>query len=189
MSKTLTIITTATVIMYFSLLPAYAYSTLAENFLRECRTTDAAFPPENWSVDDLRIAALEVLDDIELNGGDTWPVYFCLITLGYVQYPDDIERILAYEDDRPRTVLRALCGYPDPTAINTLLAWAATDTSERELAYIGLKEINYDLLDEPDEWREIVVNELNRIREFEEIPRLIEMLDETIINIQNNSLE
>ncbi|MFH1677150.1 MAG: hypothetical protein ABIC40_09010 [bacterium] len=162
---------------------AIAYSDLADDFLLIC-STDAPFPPENWSKGDLRAAALEVLDGIETGGNDRWPLYYCLITLGYGQNPDDVQRILAYEEDMPSTVLRSLRGFPDPDAIECMLKWAASDRYQRELAFRGLGEIDFDLLEDGDEWRDKVISELLIVRKAESNSRVIESIDEAITQIQ-----
>lgn len=153
MKKITIILIFCTLIILSMLIPAGAISSRAENFLQACRTLDVPFPPKNWSNQDIRSAALEVLDAIESGKMSLWPRTFCVIALGYVSNPDDLPRILAYEDEMPDTVLQSLKGFSHPDAINYLLRHLTSDTdSTRELAVIGLAAMNFDKMDEPMVW-------------------------------------
>jgi len=135
------------------LIPAGAISTRAGDFLKACMTLDTPFPPKNWSHDDIRSAALEVLDAVEAGKISLWPRTFCVIALGYVKNPDDLPRILVYEDEMPCTVLQSLKGFAHPDAINYLIRHLTSDTdSTRELSVIGLAAMNFDTMDEPMVW-------------------------------------
>ena len=169
--------------------PAFAYSQLAEDFLTISLQTDAPFPPEHWAIEDLHAAATEVLDAYESDDGEESAVYYCLIALGHAAYPEDIHRILEYEESMTGTVLWSLRGFSVPEAVECMLRWAGTETSERELAYQGLGTIDYNQLDEPDEWRERVTDQLLELRESESIDWLIEEIDETLAEIEANALE
>jgi hypothetical protein len=145
-----------------------ALSDRAENFLKACRMYDVPFPPKNWSTDDLRSAALEVLDEIEVGQMSFWPKIFCIITLGYVKNPDDLPKILSYEDDMPSTVLSALKGFPHPDAIEFLFKYLDHERdSRRELAVKSLAAIDFNKLDEPMLWYDRVLDALTAAYERE----------------------
>jgi hypothetical protein len=161
------------------------YSPLAREFLLDAQTLDAKFPPDGWNKDNLRNAALEVLDAFEAGVQDSWVVPYCLLALGHVKNPDDVSRILAYEDVSPDDVLSALRGFPAPTAIEYLLRWADSDEPERELAYIGLGEIDFSQMDESVEWHDTVVAKLQEFRTNEDISWMRDLIDDALQKIYN----
>jgi len=179
------IITLALLILILPAMPAYALSELADDFLLECRQLDRPFPPEDWSDEDIRLASHEVLDYYEDTGEEEWAVYFCIVALGHTRVEGDVSRILDYEDTWTEAVIEALRGFPSPDAIECLLRQSVAERATfREQAYKGLGEIDFDELEEPDEWRETVIEGLLEARELEEYEPLIELIDETIESIE-----
>jgi len=166
-------------------LPSAAYSDLADDFLLQCRQLDTTFPPEDWSDEDLRTAALEILDTYEADGSNDWAVYFCLKTLGYTRNPEDIPRILNYEETMPEVVLQSLAGFPDPVAVECMLRWIESDDPlYRELAIRGIADIDLNSMDEPDVWRDRLVSALDNARESEEFDAIAELIEETIESLE-----
>lgn len=170
-----------TLCLLASATPAWAYSTLAEDFLIECRQTEAPFPPEGWSDDNLRSVALEVLEAWDPDSEDSWTIGFCLQALGCVGCEEDIDTILAYEQDLPRTVMRALRYVTHPKSIECFLRWIdAQDIPERELALMGLQNMNYDELAVADTSFAALTEKLLEAREAEPKDRLVAMIDEIL---------
>jgi hypothetical protein len=164
--------------------PLWAYSPLAEGFLIACRETEAPFPPEGWSDEDLRAAALEVLDAWDEDSEDSWAISFCLQTIGYAGYEEDIDRILAYEEDLPRSVARALRYVTHPKSIECFLRWLdAEDTPERELALMGLNSMNYEELSDAEILLNTLRTRLLEAREVEPKDRLVTLIDEILHKI------
>ena len=163
-----------------------SYSPLAEEFLLLSNQPDLSFPPEGWSDDNIRAAALEVLDIFETGLGEDWHVYYCLIALGRVKNPVDLDRILVYEETMPQTVIRAIHGFPDERAVECLLRWAKKDIPVREVAFHGLAAIDYNLLDEPEEWRTKVTSELRTVRNGEILDWLQEDIDGSLAKIDSS---
>ncbi len=165
--------------------PAEDYSPLAKAFLRDCVRTDVPFPPQEWSSDDLRAAALEVLDVYENGFGEEWTVYFCLITLGYTMKPADLPRILAYEEIVFQTVLQALRGFAHPDAIEVLLKGLKDESAaNREYALHSLMAINFRQLVYPEWWIQLVRRELIIARDNEEFDFLREEIIEAIEKLE-----
>jgi hypothetical protein len=167
------------------LIPASAMSSRAEDFLKACRTLDAPFPPKTWSNQDIRLAALEILDAIEAKQMSLWPRTFCVIALGSVKNPADLPRILAYEDEMPNTVLQSLKGFSHPDAINYLIRHLSSDEdSTRELSVIGLAEMKFDNLDEPMVWYTKVSDALKSAQKKETESWLKEDMQKAISNLK-----
>ena len=165
--------------------PVYALSDLAERFLRDATRTDVIFPPDDWSNKDLRDAALEVLDAYENGDGEDWTVYFCIVTLCHTQNEEDLHRVLAYEDKMTATVLRALRGWSAPEAIECFFRWLQSDGANfRELAIMGIGKIDFNQLDDPDEWREKAMEELIDARANEPFEPYLELIDEVVSKIK-----
>lgn len=161
--------------------PAWALSDLAEDFIFWARQPDISFPPEDWSDEDVRDGALEVLDAFENGESEDWTVHFCLIALGHTRNPEDVPRILNYEDTMTGAVLRSIRGFPAPDAIECMIRQLTAErASFRELAIKALRDVEYDLLDEPDVWRDAAVEALETSREVEEHEPLAELMDEAI---------
>ena len=181
----LSILTVASIIM-----PSFALSDRAEDFLKACRMYDVPFPPENWSKDDLRAAAIEVLDEVEAGRMSYWPKSFCLITLGYVKNPDDLPRILSYEDDMPSTVLRSLKGFSHPDAINFLIKYLDHERdSRRELAVMSLAVMDFNKLENPWDWYNKVYNELSAALKREKEDWLRKDIEKAIQNLKKPAVK
>ncbi len=166
--------------------PAIALSDLAKDFLIQCRQLDTIFPPDDFSDEDLRDAALEILDNFEENDEYGWAVFSCLTALGHVRNPDDIPRMLVYEDSMTGALLRALRGFPAPDAIDCMLRWIDTEKPGlRELSIKAIAEIDFDMLDDPDFWRELVLDELLTARESETVEVFVELLDEIVTELES----
>ena len=166
--------------------PAIALSDLANDFLIQCRQLDTTFPPDGWSDGDIRLAALEVLDNFEENDEYGWAVYSCLTALGHARNPDDIPRMLAYEDSMTGTLLRALRGFPAPDAIDCMLRWIDTEKPGlRELSIKAIAEIDFDMLDDPDFWRELVIDELLTARESETVEVFVDLIDVILTELES----
>jgi hypothetical protein len=177
----------AILLMISIISPAWAYSPQAGDFLVACRQTEAPFPPEGWSDEELRMAALEVLDAVESGSGDTWAISFCLQALGYAGCEEDIDRILAYEDELPRSVMRALRYVTHPKSIQCFLRWIdAEDTPERELALMGLQSMEYGEVKMADASIASLKTRLLEARGLETKGRLIVMIDEILQRISIN---
>lgn len=170
--------------------PAIALSDLANDFLIQCRQLDIAFPPDDWSDEDLRDAALEVLDNFEANDEYGWAVFSCLTALGHARNPDDIPRMLAYEDSMTDALLRALRGFPAPDAIDCMLRWIDTEKPGlRELSIKAIAEIDFDELDDPDYWLDMVIDELLAARENESVEVFVELIDEIVTELESGLTE
>ncbi len=171
-------------------MPAAAYTEPAEDFLQACRQPDTPFPPEDWSHEEIRDAALEVLDAFENDEEEGWVVHFCLVALGHAGFSEDLPRILAYEDTMTATVLRSLSGYPSAEAVECLLRHITSErASFRDRAIRGLMEIDFDELDDSEEWREKVSDELAVAREAEAVELLVELIDEALSVIESATEE
>lgn len=181
MKKIFLITIIASLIMGFTATPSSALSDNAERFLQSCRALDAPFPPTNWDKYDLRDAALEVLDEIESMHYDDWPVDFCLKTLGYTQFPEDVERILPYENKMTSTVLRSLTGFPSSKAIECHLRWISHEIGpRRELAIQGLADIDFKKLDNGKKWHLKVLDEIRKAKSREKVDWLIDVIDKSL---------
>jgi hypothetical protein len=177
-------------ILILSAGPAQAYSDLANRFILACRQYDTVFPPENWSNEDIRSAALEVLDGFESDGTNSWAVTFCLQALGHTRNQDDISRILVYEDRMTGSVLRALAGFPSPDAIECMIRNLDADrTSFRELAVTGLSSIDFNELDDSCGWVGKVLDALNQRRNIEPEPELVRLIEDAITGINAYDVE
>jgi len=169
---------------------ATAYSDLAEDFLLACRRLDTQFPPADWSADDLRFAALEVLDAYESDGLNDWAVYFCLVTLGYTRCAEDMPRILAYEDTMTEAVVRSLSGWPNPDAVECLLRQVESeDASYRELAVGSLAEMDFEEMEDPGVWRERVAGVLRDALAAEPFEPIAELISATLTAIESSADE
>jgi hypothetical protein len=179
----ITIITS--LIIGFSATPSSALSDNAEKFLQSCLTLDAPFPPPNWDKYDLRDAAIEVLDEIESGNFDDWPVDFCLKALGKTQFPEDVDRILPYENEMTSTVLRSLAGFPSTKAIECHLRWIGNEIGpRRELAIQGLADIDFKKLDDGKKWHAKVLDEIRKAKSREKIDGLMVVIDKSLANVE-----
>ncbi|MBU1023082.1 hypothetical protein KKB99_02240 [bacterium] len=170
-------------------IPSFALSDNAERFLRSCRALDSAFPPENWDRYDLRDAAIEVLDEIESGSYEKWPLDFCLKTLGHTQFPEDVDRILKYEDEMIYSVLRSLKGFPSGKAIECHIRWIDNKVGpKRELAIQGLADIDFRKLKEAKKWHSRVLSELNNARQRETEDWLIVEINDALAAVQSAKL-
>ncbi|MCD6217412.1 hypothetical protein J7L05_06090 [bacterium] len=189
MKKLIYISIMACFVVGFFAMPASALSHNAEKFLQACTALDSVFPPRNWDKYDLRDAALEVLDEIEdgtFNAWPTEPTDFCLKTLGYTQFPEDVDRIIAYEDDLTYSVLRSLKGFPSVKAIECHYRWLDNEIMpKRELAFQGLADIDFNKLKKPDKWRSDVLAKLINARQKEKVDWLIKILDKSITKVES----
>jgi hypothetical protein len=159
MKKTIITIILAVGLLAAMAIPSIALSSLANNFIKACTALDSPFPPRGWDRGDLRDAALEVLNNIERGDYPKWPTDFCLKALGYTQYPEDLDRILAYEKTMNSTVLRSLQGFPSPRAVDLLIKYLGDkEATTRELAAWSLADIDFKKFDKPTDWRNKVVN-------------------------------
>lgn len=150
--------------------PSIALSKLAEDFLKQCRALDAPWPPPNWSNDDIRAAALEVLDATENGILDPWPRPFCLKALGHVKNPEDLPRILHYEETMNYTVLQSLRGFSHPDAVNCLIKYLDNEKApKRELAAKGLSEMNFTKFDKPEVWKNKVKDAIQKALNKEKV--------------------
>jgi hypothetical protein len=172
--------------MYF-VKPASAYTELAMRFLRVCRTYDHEFPPTDWTNEDLRSAALEVLNTFENEGKDSWAVGFCLVALGYVRNPEDLPRILNYEDRMPLKVLEAIKGFPAPDAVECMLRQVKAKRSTfREQAVKALEAVDFSQMEDSDQWRDRVIKELEEAKSVEKITQIAAVMDEAIKKIKES---
>lgn len=182
------ILTAILIVMILPAPSALAYSDNADDFLLACRQFDTEFPPDDWSDDDLRSAALEVLNAYEAEGSDEWAVRFCLIALGHARNPDDVGLVLNYEETMPEVVLQAFAGFPDADAVECLLRWIDSDEPYyREHAIRGIGEIDVSEMDDPDGWRERLTEELREALDEEEIDAIAELLEETVQELESGS--
>jgi len=168
---------------------AYALSSLANDLIRECNKCDEEFPPANWNMEQLRSAGLEILNAIESGSVERSNLYCCLYALGYVKNPNDIDRILKYEKDMPTTVLHTLDGFPHEKAIKCMLRFTISkDEILRELAYIGLGNVDYTKLEKDSKkWREKAKNMLIEKRRIEKKDWILESLDKALKKIDSNA--
>jgi len=188
MNKTLLISIIAGLLLGLSIIPANAMSSNAEDFLKSCRALDAPFPPRGWEKADLRDAALEVLDEIESGNYDKWPVDFCIKALGYTQYPEDLDRILAYEKKMNNSVLRALRGFPSSKAVDFLIKYLGDkEATKRELAAWSLADIDFRKFDKPDDWRNKALNAIRQARRKEKTSWLKKDYDKVLNKIEANA--
>ena len=175
----------ATLIILSLAIPASAMSLKAENFLRACRTLDAPFPPKNWSDRDIRAASLEILDEIEAGRFAPWASEFCVTALGVLGNPDDLPRILAYEDGMTCTVLRALKGFSHPDAIECLFRQIDSDTdTTRELAVKSLAAMNFNKMKEPMLWYVKVLDALKTAYKKETVDWLKDDIQKAISDLR-----
>jgi hypothetical protein len=177
-------------ILGLSTIPGFAMSSLARDYLRACCAYDSPFPPRGWDRDDLRSAALEVLDEVESGNYDEWPIDFCLKTLGYTQYPEDLPRILAYKDEWLDTVLRSLKGFPHPKAIDFLVVYLNDKEAViRELAVSSLGDIDFKKMDEPVKWRNKVIEEVTKTRQKEKVEWLKKDIDRVLEKLEKSQVK
>ena len=168
--------------------PASAMSNLANDFLNTCKALDSPWPPANWSKDDIRDASLEVLNAIENGSYSKWPLDFCLKALGYVGNPDDLPRILAYENTMNNCVLRSLKGFSHPDAIDFLLKYVTNaKPTKREMAIKGLAEMDFTKLDKPDQWKTKVLSAIQKAYSKEKVGWLKKDIQTAMDKIQNAS--
>ena len=185
MKKYILILTIASLFLGFMAMPASALSENAERFLLSCRALDAPFPPENWDRWDLRDAALEVLDAIEAGSYKPWPTDFCIKALGHTRFPEDLERILAYEEKMTYSVLRALKGFPHEKAVNTMFKYLNDEKSpKRESAVVGLADIDFRKMKDGAEWKTKILDKLRTARDKEKVDWLIKDMDEAIAKVE-----
>jgi hypothetical protein len=186
MRKSIILLIISGFILGFLAAPSFALSDNAEKFLLSCRALDSKFPPENWDKSDLRNAALEVLDAIESGSYDRWPLDFCIKTLGYTQFPGDLDRILAYEDEMTYSVLRSLSGFPHERAINTLIKYLDDEEApKRESAIIGLQAMDFRKLTKGSEFKNRILTELIKARQDEKENWLVKQFNEAIAKVQS----
>jgi hypothetical protein len=149
-------------------LPSFALSSLANNFIKACTALDAPFPPTGWDRGDLRDAAIEVLNNIERGDYPKWPTDFCLKAIGSTQYPEDLDRILAYEKTMNDTVLRALSGFPSSRSVDFLIKYLDNkEATKRELAAWSLSDIDFRKFEKPAEMRSKVLKAIKNARSVE----------------------
>ena len=185
MKKLIYIALISSFILGFMSMPSYAMSDNAERFLRACRALDSDFPPPTWDKYDLRDAAIEVLNEIEDGNYDRWAIDFCLKTLGYTQFPEDVDRILKYENEMIYSVLRSLKGFPTESAIKCHLRWIDNKIGpKRELAIQGLAEIDFNEIKSGEKWHGIVMTELNDARSREKENWLIKEIDQATAKVR-----
>ena len=170
MKKDILITISAIFVMAFCMSPSFALSSLAEAFIRDVSQPDAVIPPPNWSREDLRSAALEVLDTIENGAYEKTALDYSLKTLGFLQYAEDLPRILAYEEKMPYTVLRSIAGFPHPDAINCLIGHLDDEKSpRRKLAVKGLAAMDFTKLDKPEIWKNKVKDAIQKALSKEKV--------------------
>lgn len=186
MKKIVLITLLTSLILGLYVMPANAMSEKAEKFLLACRALDAPFPPRNWDRYDLRDASLEVLDAIESGSYDRWPLDFCVKALGAAQFPEDIDRILAYEDDMTYSVLRALKGFPHEKAVNTLIKYLGDEKApKRESAAVGLAALDFRKLENGADLKNKVLSALKNARQKEKENWLVADYNEAIAKVQS----
>ncbi len=186
MKKIFFITIIASLIVGFTATPSTALTENAERFLQSCRALDAPFPPPNWDKYDLEDAALEVLDEIECGNYDDWPIDFCLKTLGYTQFPEDVDRILPYEKKMTSTVLRSLKGFPSTKAIECHLRWIDNKIAPtRELAIQGLADIDFKKLDNGKKWHLKVIGEIQKAKSVEKVDWLLDVINKSLAKVES----
>lgn len=170
--------------------PSLALSATGEDFVRYCYTLDAPFPPPDWDKADLRDAALDVLQEAESGYLDSGLINFCLIALGSVGDTCDLDVIMSYSDDMPRTVLRALNGFTHPEAIDYLLYNVESDKiTTRELAVLSLEKMDFKKLDKPMDWYEKVRSKLIEVLNNEKEEWLRNDIQNVIDNLMKPPVE
>jgi len=168
----------------------FALSRLADDFLKACTALDSPWPPEKWSKDDLRSAALEVLDATENGSLDVWPRSFCLKALGYAQNPDDLPRILAYEERMNYTVLQSLKGFSHPDAIECLLKYLNNEKApKRELAVKGLAAMDFTKLDKPETWKNKVKDAIQKALTKEKVDWLKKDMQSALTKVEKAKIK
>jgi hypothetical protein len=147
------------------IIPSMAFSSLANDFLKACTALDSEFPPTGWDQADLRDAAIEVLNSIERGDYPKWPIDFCLKAIGSTQYPEDLDRILAYEKTMNDTVLKSLSGFPSSKSVEFLIKYLGNkEATKRELAAWSLSEIDFTKFDRPTTVRNKVLLAIKNAR-------------------------
>lgn len=171
------------------LAPSYAMSDLAERFLLSCRAIGAPSQLDKWDKNDLRIAAIEVLDEIEAGSYDKWPLVFCLNSLGMAQYPQDIPRITAYKDDMIYVVLDSLRGFPHKDAIEFHLKYVTNkEVTIREVAIKSLAETDFMKLEEARKWHSTILASFEKAKKSEKVDWMKKDLDKAIQKVKNAKL-
>ena len=185
MKKLTIMIFLASLIMGLSAMPSAAMSSLAEDFIKACTALDSPWPPRGWERDDLRSAALEVLDAVESGNYDKWPVDFCLKALGSTQYPEDLPRILAYKEEMLDTVLFSLKGFPDQKAIEFLIKYLSDkEPTIRELAVYSLGDIDFKKMAESKKWWDKVILEVRKMKQKEKVGWLKKDIDKVLVKLE-----
>ena len=190
MKKLITISIISVLLIGILIIPSMASSDIAERFIRDCYTLDSVFPPENWDKMELRDAAFEVLYDIESGNLDLQITNFCLLAIGSVGDPEDIDDVLVYYDDMPTTVIRAIGGFSHPDAIEFLLE--KTDLEyipKRELAVMSLSKIDFKKLEKPMKWYNTVKDKLIEVRDKEKVDWLKADIDKVINGLEEPPIE
>lgn len=186
MRKKLLITTAILFFIGLTAMPSFALSSLAEDFLRACRSIDSEFPPPDWDRYELRDAALEVLDEIDAGLYDPWPVDFCLQALGHTEFHEDIDRILAYEEKMTYSVLISLRGFQHTKAVNLFIRYLDNSKSpKRECAVRGLAQVDFDKFKNPAELKSHVLATLNNARQKEKVDWLIDVMDKSIAQVES----
>jgi len=185
MKKLTILIFLASLIMGLSAMPSSAMSSRAEDFIKACTALDSPWPPRGWERDDLRSAALEVLDAAESGNYDKWPVDFCLKALGSTQYPEDLPRILAYKDEMLDTVLFSLKGFPDQKAIEFLIKYLSDkEATIRELAVYSLGDIDFKKMADSKKWWDKVISEVRKMKQKEKVGWLKKDIDKVLVKLE-----
>jgi hypothetical protein len=189
MRKRITITILAGLILGLLVAPSFAMSDLAESFLLSCRAVGQPSPLERWDKNDLRTAAVEVLDAIEGGRYDKWPLVFCLNSLGMAQYPIDIPRITAYKDDMIYVVLDSLKGFPHKDAVEFQLKYVTNkEVTIREVAIKGLAEIDFMKLDNARKWHGVILESFEKAKASEKVDWMKKDLDTAIKKVKNAKL-
>lgn len=176
-------------IVGFSAIPSMAYSSLAGDFMKACRTYDVPFPPENWDKADLRVAAIEVLDLVNAGQVDEALASFCIKAIGYAGNPDDLPLILSYKDDMPSTVLRSLQGFAHPDAIKFLIGkLGSKEINTRELASQSLGAMDFSKMEKPMNWYSTVESALKTAYDKEKEQWLKDDIFELMKNLKKPSV-
>jgi hypothetical protein len=189
MRKRITITILAGLILGLLVAPSFAMSDLAESFLLSCRAIGAPSQLDKWDKNDLRIAAIEVLDEIEGGRYDKWPVAFCLYSLGRSQYPTDIPRITAYKDEMIYVVLDSLRGFPHKDAVEFLLKYVNDkEVTIREEAIKGLAVMDFMKLENGRKWHSVILDSFVKARASEKVDWMKDDLDTAIKKVKNAKL-
>jgi hypothetical protein len=169
-------------------IPSFAMSNLANRFIKACTALDAPFPPTDWDRGDLRDASIEVLNNIERGDFAKWPTDFCLKALGYTAYPEDLNRILAYEKSMPYTVLRALKGFEVPEAVDLLIKYLDDkEPTKRASAAWSLSGMDFREFDKPSEWKSKVLSAIKAAKSNEKQAWLKKDYDKVLKIIESGS--